>query len=314
MKSTKWQPISLTLGRGSCAFASVLFLTTAASAVQIYTINAGTNFGTNTANAGAGPTFSDTDTDGFFELAHAADSGNNNAIYIDSSDGNAAQTINSLAVASTLGRGLQVTDTVIVSGSVAPTDFAGNFYDSVANGFEMGIHSIVGFRANPNLLIQLRSTNQASGTPAFFEYVANNDPGSGAGAGVNARNNSIPALLESSLNDGFSFSVAYSATNITFTATDVIDFGTGTPTSVAYTFTHGTDTTSSGGTTGFDFLSDVGDGYAYFSQQKWSAGMPAQSMEFSAFQVDVVPAIPEPSSAITLALGGFALLFRRRRA
>lgn len=288
MKSKKWQLVS----RNFYALATVLFLGAFANAQTIYSINANTSFGDNAVAIGTGTTFGDSDSDGLFELTFASNSGNNVAGFIESSDG-VGQTINDLTLASSLGRTLLPTDTVIVSGTWTPTDFANNVLDANANGFEMGVHSVSGFRANPNILMQLRANAQASGTPAFFEYVANNtiDPVTGlpVGSGLNVRNNAIPALTDASLNDGFSFSVAYSATEIVLTATDVVDAASGVPTTVSYTFTHGVDTTSSGGTTGFDFLTDVGDGFAYFSFQKASSGFPGQSVEFSEFQVEVVP-------------------------
>lgn len=292
MKSTKWR---IMVGRIFSALATVLFLGAVANAQTIYTINANTSVGDNNVAIGTGTTFGDSDSDGLFELTFAANSGNNVAGYIESSDGT-GQTINDLVMASSLGRGLLATDTVIVSGTWTPTDSAGNVLDANANGFEMGIHSVAGFRANPNVLMQLRANAQASGTPAFFEYVANTttDPVTGlpVGPGLNVRGNQIPALTDASLNDGFSFSVAYTADDIVLTATDVIDVASGEPTMVSFTFTHGVDTTSTGGTTGFDFLTDVGQGFAYFSFQKASSGFPAQSVEFSDFQVEVVPDTP----------------------
>ncbi|MEM7311668.1 MAG: hypothetical protein AAF497_00815 [Planctomycetota bacterium] len=267
----------------------------------IYTINPDTNFGTNGANAGTGPTFTD-NSDGTFSLAHATNSGNNNAAFIDSGD-STGTTINGWTNA-VLGRNLATTDTVTVRGTVAPE----GIYNPIANGFELGSHSAQGFRAQPNLLFQIRAFNtfdgnSISGTAPFFDYVAN-------GTGVNMRNNASEIVDEASSGDGFSFEATYTESLFTFEISDIIVASTGA-TTLTYTFDPTVDATSSGATSGFDFLTDVGNGFAYYSQQKQAQGdFP---MIISNFEVEVT-AVPEPTSMLALIAGllGLAPGLRRR--
>ena len=64
-------------------------------------------------------------------------------------------------------------------------------------------------------------------------------------------------------------------------------------TSLIYEFDPNVDETSSGATSGFDFLTDVGEGFAYYSQQKQAQGdFP---MIINSFQVEVT----EGSTTVT---------------
>ena len=74
----------------------------------VYSINPDTSFGDNGFASGTEPTFTD-NADGTFSLANAINSGNNNAVFIDSSDGG--------SVSSLLGRALTTNDVVTVSGT-----------------------------------------------------------------------------------------------------------------------------------------------------------------------------------------------------
>ncbi len=261
----------------STVFTSIiLLLGNFALGEVIYTISPDTNFGNNGANGGGGmPTFTD-NGDGSFTLAHDPSSGNNNAAFVDSGD-NTGTTINGWTNA-VLGRDLLTTDSVIISGSVEPL----GFYNPIANGFEFGIESVQGFRSQPNILFQVRAFNTTvgnslSGTAPFFDYVAN-------GAGINNRNNASEQVDEASAGDGFSFKATYTESLFTFEVFDIEVVDTGA-TSLIYEFDPTVDATSSGATSGFDFLTDVGDGFAYYSQQKQAVGdFP---MIINAFQIEV---------------------------
>lgn len=176
-----------------------------ASPVQaqvIYSINSATVFGDNAVNSGTtGFSFAD-NMDGTFTLANASDSGNNNAVFINSSDGGSISTL--------LGRALTASDVVTVSGIVSVADV-----DYRANGVEFGLHSDAVFRTDqaPNLLSQIDADAARGGIASFYGATT---------PGPNINRAQTPGVTEDSLNDGYSFEATYSATDIVYTVSDVI--------------------------------------------------------------------------------------------
>ena len=126
-----------------------------AQAQTIYSISAGAAFGDNGANAGMMPaTFSD-NMDGTFTLANGEDSGSNNSVFLESSDEGSVSAI--------LGRALTADDVVTVSGTVASATV-----NYSANGVEFGLQSAPGFRAQPNLLLQIDADDDRGGLAPSF--------------------------------------------------------------------------------------------------------------------------------------------------
>jgi len=220
-----------------------------------YSISADTAFGDNGASSGtAGPTFTD-NMDGTFTLANSADSGNNNAAFIDSSDAGSISTF--------LGRALTSDDVVTVSGTVSVADL-----NYTANGVEFGLQSAAGFRSQPNMLFQIDADGDRGGLAPFYGTPL---------PGTNVNYSQTPTATEASLNDGYSFVATYSATDIVYTVSDVITTNeTGAEPVGATSFTFSlsdavaADATLQG--TLDDYIANfpmlVGDSFAYFSQQR----------------------------------------------
>lgn len=164
-----------------------------------YSISADTAFGSNGAAPGAGATLTD-NLDGTFTLAHASNSGNFNAVYVDSSDVG--------SVSGFLGRALTSDDVVTVSGTVTVADI-----DYRANGVEFGLQSAPGFRAQPNMLFQIDSDGDRGGFAPFFGTPS---------PGTDVNSSQTPTGTEASLNDGYSFEATYSAADIIYTVSDII--------------------------------------------------------------------------------------------
>lgn len=224
-----------------------------------YSISADTAFGDNGANPGtAGPTFTD-NMDGTFTLANSADSGNNNAAFIDSSDAGSISTF--------LGRELTSEDTVKVSGTVIVADI-----NYLANGVEFGLQSAAGFRSQPNMLFQIDADGARGGLAPFFGTPL---------PGTNVNYAQTPTATEASLNDGYSFEATYSATDIVYTVSDIITTNeTGAEPVGATSFTFSlsdavaADATLQGTLDDYiaNFPTLVGDSFAYFSQQRQASG------------------------------------------
>jgi len=246
---------------------------------QIYTINAGTNFGTNGAQpgvAGTVPSFTD-NLDGTYSLAHGVTSTTTNAVFIDSSDGG--------SVSAALGRAVTAADVVTVSGTVLSSDVGFN-----NNGIEFGLQSAAGFRSQPNLLLQVDDNGNRGGFGPFFGT---------PGPGTNTNRTQIPGVTEASLMDGFSFEAIYTATDITFTLTDIIttnETGTETvaATSLSFSFSDAVaaDTTGTLATSLDDYVANfstlVGGSFAYFSTQRIGVTEPGETgTTFSSFEVAV---------------------------
>ena len=236
-----------------------------------YSISASTGFGNNGANAGTQPTTFTDNMDGTFTLAHGTDSGANNAVFIDSSDAGSISTF--------LGRALTSDDVVTVSGTVSSATV-----NYSANGVEFGLQSAPGFRAQPNMLLQVDADGTRGGLAPFFGTPS---------PGTNTNRTQIPGVTETSLNDGYSFVATYSATDIVYTVSDIIttnETGTEPVGAISFTFSlsdaAAADATLQG--TLDDYIANyttlVGGGYAYFSQQKTGNG---NSTIISNFEIEV---------------------------
>ena len=236
----------------------------------IYSINSDTSFGNNGANSGTGPTFTD-NMNGTFTLANATNSGNNNAVFIDSSSGGSVSTL--------LGRALKTTDVVTVSGTVASADV-----DYRANGVEFGLHSAAGFRAQPNLLFQIDADGARGGFAGGFGTPT---PGSGDDRAQ------TPGVTEASLNNGYSFVATYSATDIVYTVSNIITVNTtgsepAGATSFSFSLSDAAAADASLSSALDDYVANysnlVGDSFAYFSHQNSGGGT---SSTFSSFEIAV---------------------------
>ena len=232
----------------------------------IYSINSATNFGDNGFSSGSGPTFTD-NMNGTFSLANGVTSGNNNAVFIDSSDGGSVETL--------LERSLTTSDVVTVSGTVAVANV-----DYRANGIEFGLQSAPGFRASPNMLFQIDADGARGGFVDFF-------------GGIGGDRTDTPGALEATLNDGYTFVATYSASDVVYTVSSIITTNeTGSEPVGASSFSFSLSdaiaaepalsSVLDGYVTNFSTL--VGDSYAYFSHQSSSGG---GSSTFSKFEIAV---------------------------
>lgn len=266
---------------------SVLSTSVEADVVQtIYDASATSNVGANTANIGGGnPSITD-NMNGTLTLSSDPTAGNNNAFFLDSGDGG--------SIATLLGRSLIATDTVTVRGTIDSVTGISNFS---GNGIEFGLQSATGFRSDPNLLFQIDDGTNRGGEAPFF----------GTNGNVNAT--SAPAVNEAGLRDGFSFEAIYDVNGITFNVTDVVTFNiqpgdVSTPTSYSYFVP--------AGFLGYDFLTDVNGSFAYLSVQRTGTGQTDVNLSEFTIEVESV-AVPEPTSATLLTVGGLGMLMRRRR-
>ena len=233
-----------------------------------YSISAETDFGDNGANAGTmGPSFTD-NSDGTFTLANGADSGANNAVFINSSDGGSVRT--------RLGRALTSEDVVTVSGTVSSATVNYN-----ANGVEFGLQSAAGFRSAPNLLLQVDDNGNRGGFAPFFGTPL---------PGANVNRTQTPGATEESLNDGYSFVATYTATDIVFTLSDIVTVNaTGSEpvgaTSFSYSFTDAVAADASLQGALDDYIANystlVGNSFGYFSFQKTGSGNSTTISDFS---------------------------------
>jgi len=237
----------------------------------VYSINPDTSFGDNGFASGTGPTFTD-NLDGTFSLANATNSGNNNSVFVDSSDGG--------SVSSLLGRALTINDVVTVSGTVTSADV-----DYRANGVEFGLQSDAGFRAQPNLLLQIDADGVRGGLADSF---GTPNPGTAANRAQ------TPGVIEASLNDGYSFTATYSPTDIIYTVSNIVTVNeTGAEpvgaTSFTYSFSDAVagDPSLSGALDDYvaNYSTLVGDSFAYFSHQNSSGGT---STTFGNFEIAVI--------------------------
>ena len=248
-----------------------VFVTSGLTETQIiYSISGDTAFGNNGASAGTGPTFGD-NMDGTFTLANATNSGNNNAVFIESSDGGSVSTL--------LGRELSMNDSVRVSGTVASADV-----DYRANGVEFGLHSAAGFRAQPNLLFQIDADGARGGFAAGFGTPT---------PAVGDDRAQTPGATEASLNDGYTFVARYSPTDITYTVSNITTTNeTGSEPDQATSFTFSLSDAAAADPALSIALDDyvanystiVGDSFAYFSHQNSGGGT---SSTFSNFEIAV---------------------------
>ena len=236
----------------------------------VYSINPVTSFGGNGFASGTGPTFTD-NADGTFSLANAINSGNNNAVFIDSSDGG--------SVSSLLGRALTTNDVVTVSGTVTSADV-----DYRANGVEFGLQSDAGFRAEPNLLLQIDADGARGGLADNFGT---------PNPGTSANRSQTPGVVEASLNDGYSFTATYTSTDIIYTVSNIVTVNeTGAEpagaTSFSFSLSEAATADSSLSSALDDYVANystlVGSSFAYFAHQNSGGGT---SSTFSNFEIAV---------------------------
>ena len=236
----------------------------------VYSINPDTSFGDNGFASGTGPTFTD-NLDGTFSLANATNSGNNNSVFLDSSDGG--------SVSSLLGRALTINDVVTVSGTVTSADV-----DYRANGVEFGLQSAAGFRAVPNLLLQIDADGARGGLAGSFGT---------PNPGTVADRSQTPGVVEASMNDGYSFTATYTPTDIIYTVSNIVTVNeTGAEPAGATSFSFSLSGAAAGDSSLSSALDDyvanysslVGDSFAYFSHQNSSGGT---STTFGNFEIAV---------------------------
>ena len=221
-------------------------------------------------------------SDGTLTLSNGAGSGNNNATFIASGT----------TVAGSLGRELTSDDTVTLTISVNSSTLNPN-----ANGFEFGLQNGTGFRSNPNLLFQIDDAGNRGGLAPFF---------STSGPGANINTTDTPGATEGSLTNGFTATAVYDSTGITYTVSDIVltNVQAGDDTGAnSYTFFFTDDDYEA------NFETLVGDSSAYFSQQR--AGGGGSDTIISDFSIHVAT-VPEPTSALLLALSSCFMLRRRR--
>ena len=230
----------------------------------------------------SGPPVLTGNSDGTLTLSNGAGSGNNNATFIASGT----------TVAGSLGRELTPDDTVTVTTIVDSSTLNPN-----ANGFEFGLQNGTGFRSDPNLLFQIDDNGNRGGVAPFF---------STSGPGANINTTDTPGATEGSLTNGFTATAVYDSAGITYTVSDIVlnnvqsDDVTGL---TSYTFFFTDDDYEA------NFATLVGDSFAYFSQQR-AAGGGADTI-ISDFSISVAT-VPEPTSALLLALSSCFMLRRRR--
>jgi len=232
----------------------------------VYSINPDTNFGDNGFAAGTGGTFTD-NMDGTFSLANATNSGNNNVVFIDSSDGG--------SVSSLFGLALTADDVVTVSGTVAFADV-----DYRANGVEFGLQSAPGLRSQPNLLLQIDADGARGGLADRFGT---------PNPGINANRAQTPGVVEASLNDGYSFMATYTPTDIIYTVSNIVTVNeTGAELSGATAYSFSLSDAAAADPALSDALDDyvanystlVGSSFAYFSHQNSGDGTSSTLSNF----------------------------------
>ena len=191
----------------------------------IYRINDGTNVDTNLVNPGTtSPTLTN-NLNGTFTLANGTDSGDDNAVSIDSSD--LGRTIDIIR-----GKEVRQIEVFTVTGTVTSANL-----DYSTDGVEFGLNIAAGFRILPNLLFQIDADGERGGFAPFFGTPR---------PGLNLDRAQTPGVTEASLNDGYSFVAQYSAGDIVYTVSDVIvtNVPTGAPiaaTSFTFSFQDAVD-------------------------------------------------------------------------
>ena len=232
----------------------------------IYSINSATSFGDNGFGSGSGPTFT-ANMDGTFSLANSTTSANNNAVFIDSSDGGSVETL--------LGRSLTTGDIVTVSGTVTSANV-----DYRANGIEFGLQSAPGFRAAPNMLLQIDADGGRGGFMGFLGVIAGD-------------RTDTPGVVEASLNNGYTFVATYSESDVVYTVSNIITTNeTGSEPVGASSFSFSLSDAVAADPSLSSVLDDyvanfstfVGDSFAYFSHQNSGGGT---SSTFSSFEIAV---------------------------
>ena len=168
---------------------------------NIYRINDGTNLDTNLINPGTTRPTLTNNLNGTFTLANGTDSGDDNAVSIDSSD--LGSTIDNI-----LGRPVRRINVITVSGTVASANL-----DYSTDGVEFGLNIGTGFRRLPNVLFQIDADGERGGFAPFYGTPR---------PGLDVDRTQTPGVTEASLNDGYTFVASYSVNNIKYTVSDII--------------------------------------------------------------------------------------------
>ena len=271
-----WLGTAIVLGCGVLLANQAQAQTEAAIQAQntIYRINDGTNVFTNLVNVGTTRPTLTNNLNGTFTLANGIDSGDDNAVSIDSSDqGSTLENI--------LGRPINPCNVITVSGTVASANL-----DYSTDGVEFGLNIGTGFRLLPNVLLQIDADEERGGFAPFYGTPR---------PGLDIDRTQTPGVTEASLNDGYTFSAKYSANNIVYTVSDIVTTNEiGNEPVGATTFTYSlqnavaADPSLQGVLDNYiaQFGRIVGGSSAYFSHQKTGTGNT--STTFSNFGVTIL--------------------------
>ncbi|MEN8660971.1 MAG: PEP-CTERM sorting domain-containing protein [Lentimonas sp.] len=254
---------------------SSLVLSSAASAVTIFTATTGNTTTVN--NNGAG-----TLTAGGTGLLYAgAAVASNMGGFTSTSD------INTLIG----GAGLTAADTVTIS--VTVDSITGNTFRS--NGFEFGLSSATSFRpASESLLLGMAGSN--SGSDVRFMSAFGSQSGS-----LNFNSN------QAALIDGFTITLTADVNGYSFFIQDILVAGSTNP-----LYTDGDTTATISGTYRFEneFVDYFGSGHLYTAAQQ-QTNASSQVTDYTSATIDVVP---EPGTYAMLAgLTGLVFIMLRRR-
>ena len=292
----------------SAAIAFASFATTTNADVVIFDAVAGDAVGVFSNGANPAPTLAIGATTG--SLSQPAAQGQTLAHMVGSDD---IMTLN--------GGGIQLTDTVTVTWVVdSIVGFTGENDNS--NGIEFGLVSNPTFRngngSNPSTISRFRGDDGAPTSPLAnsnrvgngFGSIFNGTPGSGQSEDIATVEGTGLEGTALSFEDGFTVVQTLSAAGVTTQYSDII------VTDQAGVETGGTTLTTViqpfAATGAFSFQEFV-NGAHFYAGTEFDNLTTGGEITFSTATIDVATAVPEPSSAMLLVMGGIAFGIKRRR-